>query len=353
MFPLTGCESDLVAADYWWVRRNIMVLDGFRRPACARNPGATALIVLTQGLGKCTEQVDRVPAHSAFKWKGPGQEGEIAFPRNPSCGLCRSRCATMREVVRRLPVLGSLLPDHVRKPAVPHSPDEIFLPIAGIVFSEEGYVATLQFVVDTACAYIAGASMAGMTLLDGGGPTTAVATSTEAGRVDALQYLHNGGPCLEAYRRQAVIRIESTDSDERWPEFCRGALETGIHSTLSFPLIVNGDGLGALNRYSEHQSGFDDIDERTGGLFAAHASVTLANAQAAWKNDALRRNLEEALKTRGVIDQAKGILMVEQKISADEAFEVLKRASQRSNRKVNDLAQEIVDRRGQSMDLDR
>jgi GAF domain-containing protein len=223
---------------------------------------------------------------------------------------------------------------------------EPFLPLASIVFSEQTYENTLQHVVDIARDCVLGCSMAGMTLLDRTGPATAVATSRAAARVDAIQYRVNGGPCLDAYRRQVIVRIESTEDDDRWPEFCQGAVNEGVLSTLSFPLIVQGDGLGALNLYSDRRNGFDDIDERTGTVFALHASTTLANVRAFWQNDALRHNLEQALETRGVIDQAKGILMSQQNISADEAFEVLKRASQRANRKVHDLAQEIVDARG-------
>jgi GAF domain-containing protein len=194
--------------------------------------------------------------------------------------------------------------------------------------------------------------MAGMTLLDQAGPITPAATSRAAARVDSTQYRLNDGPCLEAYRRREVIRIESTEDDERWPEFCQVAVDEGVLSTLSFPLIVQGDGLGALNLYSNRRSGFDDADERTGTVFALHASTTLANVRAFWRNEALRKNLEQALETRGVIDQAKGILMAQENISADEAFEVLKRASQRANRRIHDLASEIVGSRGRrSKDL--
>lgn len=220
--------------------------------------------------------------------------------------------------------------------------------LAEIVFGEQDFEATSQFVLDAACAIIEGAARGGMTVLDRVGTTTAVASDTEAGRVDALQYAVNDGPCLEAYRQQAVIRIECTDTDTRWPEFSRGAAANGIHSTLSFPLIVNGERLGALNLYSERESGFDEIAEDTGRQFVVHAAAILANAQAYWRNDALRRDLERALESRGVIDQAKGILMSQGNIDAEEAFAVLKRASQRANRKVQVLAQEIVESRGRS-----
>jgi GAF domain-containing protein len=185
--------------------------------------------------------------------------------------------------------------------------------------------------------------MAGITMLGRSGPTTTAATSDVAGRIDATQYEVSSGPCLDAYRHQVVNRIDATASDKRWPEFSRAANAEGVLSTLSLPLIVGGDGLGALNLYSDIESGFDDVDERMGTVFATHASVTLANARAYWANEEMRRNLEIALDSRAVIDQAKGVLMGQQGCSAEKAFDVLRRASQRENRKLHDIAQEIVE----------
>jgi GAF domain-containing protein len=228
---------------------------------------------------------------------------------------------------------------------VPHAQEapNDFIPFANLIFGEETFEVTLQHIVDLAREGVAGCSMAGVTLLERGGPTTAAATSDVALRVDASQYSENSGPCLDAYRRQVFNRITSTDTEERWPGFCRVAAAAGVHSTLSFPLVVAGDGLGALNLYSDVESGFDEIDERTGAVFAAHAAIALANARSYWRNEELRRNLETALETRGVIDQAKGILIAREGFSAAIAFDVLKRASQRSNRKIHDIAQEMVD----------
>jgi GAF domain-containing protein len=224
--------------------------------------------------------------------------------------------------------------------------------LAAAAPGDDSFDTTLQQVVDLARAGVNGCSMAGITLLDRGGPTTAVATSTVAANVDAIQYRINAGPCLDAYRRQAINRVDSADADERWPEFCRGAAAAGVHSILSFPLVVAGDGLGALNLYSLVESGFDERDERKGAVFAAHASVTLANARAFWQTEELRRNLELSLVTRGVIDQAKGILMAREGYRANEAFEVLRRASQRTHRKVFDIASEIVESAERLADLD-
>jgi GAF domain-containing protein len=216
--------------------------------------------------------------------------------------------------------------------------------LANSALGEESFEATLQQVVDLATEGIAGCSMAGITLLERSGPSTAVASSQLAAAVDEIQYRINAGPCLDAYRRQVVNRIDSTESDQRWREFCAGAAAAGVYSILSFPLVVGGDGIGALNLYSAVKLGFDDDDERVGGVFAAHAAVTLANARAFWRTEEVRRNLEMALETRGVIDQAKGVLIAREGYSADEAFEVLRRASQRANRKVHDIALELVTR---------
>jgi GAF domain-containing protein len=140
-----------------------------------------------------------------------------------------------------------------------------------------------------------------------------------------------------------VFRVDSTATDPRWPEFLRHAREEGVGSILAYPLVVRQDGLGALNLYAKAERAFGAAEERIGLSFATHASITLSHAQGYWRQEQARQHLEVALTTRGVIDQAKGVLMARTGRSAEEAFESLRRASQRTNRKVFDLAQEIVE----------
>jgi GAF domain-containing protein len=225
-----------------------------------------------------------------------------------------------------------------------YEPPESLVALAGILVAEQSLEATLLEVLTLACAAVAGGDMGGVTLLGPEGPITAVATGEAARRVDAIQYRVGAGPCLDAYRRQQVNRIDSADADQRWPEFSRGAAQAGIQSILSLPLVVAGDGLGALNLYCREPNGFSAADESTGALFASYASVALANARVYWRAKALAGQLEEALSTRGVIEQAKGILVAEQGCSADEAFEILVRASQRSHTKLHDVADQLVER---------
>ncbi|HEX4530438.1 MAG TPA: GAF and ANTAR domain-containing protein, partial [Acidimicrobiia bacterium] len=111
-------------------------------------------------------------------------------------------------------------------------------------------------------------------------------------------------------------------------------------------LVVQRDGIGALNLYAETEGAFDQDDERIGQAFATHASITLTHARGYWRQEKARQSLERALVTRGVIEQAKGVLMARTGSDAEQAFEALRRASQRSNRKVSELAREIVESTG-------
>ena len=228
--------------------------------------------------------------------------------------------------------------------ADPRHSDESLIKLAGILVSEQSLEKTLRQVLDLACASLPGGDEGGVTLLEREGPRTAAATSDLALAVDSSQYdSDTGGPCLEAYRRQEIVRIDSTASDPRWPEFTDSAASNGIKSTLSLPLVVGGDGLGALNIYSRQENGFSAADEALGTTFASYASVAVANARVYWRTQRLAGQLQEALSTRGVIEQAKGIVMARQGCSADDAFTLLVGVSQRTHVKLRDVAANLVE----------
>ena len=215
--------------------------------------------------------------------------------------------------------------------------------LSRLLVNEEALEDTLQRVADLACRNVGGADVAGVTMLQDGKPTTTVFTDPTSPEIDSAQYETGVGPCLDAFRHQRVYRIESTADDENWPHFSQAALEHGIQSTISLPLGVRGNGIGALNLYSRERAAFSDEGEEVGMMFASQASVALANAQLYSSAYRMTQQLQEALTSRAVIDQAKGILMREHGVGADEAFEVLRRSSQRENRKLRDLAQDLVD----------
>jgi len=192
---------------------------------------------------------------------------------------------------------------------------------------------------------VLGADMAGLTLLyPDGHARTAVSTSAEADQLDQAQYDSNRGPCLEAFRTKAPLRVDDTSTDRRWPEYAAVAVAHQVRSSLSSPLIVAGDGIGALNLYSSNPRHFDDADAEDLAVYAAQAAVALANAQAYWEQASLADGLATAMESRATIEQAKGVIMATSGVSPDEAFDLLRRQSQTENRKLRDVANEIVAR---------
>ena len=202
---------------------------------------------------------------------------------------------------------------------------------------------TLTRVAELACQ--AGpADMAGLTMLVEGHPRTGVFTDPEAVEIDEEQYRTGRGPCLEAFRPRRGVPHRLHRRGPPWPEFAQIAVAHGIHSTLSLPVTARGESLGALNLYARTPSAFDDDSAARLEVFARQSAIVLVNAQAYWDARTLSENLDQAMRTRSTIEQAKGIIMAQGGRTPDEAFQLLVRASQRENRKLRDLADEIVDR---------
>ncbi len=126
-------------------------------------------------------------------------------------------------------------------------------------------------------------------------------------------------------------------TDERWPTFGPDAAARGIGSLISYKLAAD-DTVGALNLYGRRPRAFDDGGRDAASLLAIFASVVLASTHARLQAVQLR----QALESRDVIGQAKGILMERERVTADAAFDMLRRASQQVNRKLRDLAEDIA-----------
>jgi transcriptional regulator with GAF, ATPase, and Fis domain len=194
---------------------------------------------------------------------------------------------------------------------------------------------TLTAILQAAVTTIPGAEIAGVSLVQGREITTEVLTSDVAQRLDELQVELDDGPCLTSLRHEHVVRVDELATDPRWPHFAARAVELGVHSVLSFQLFVQEDNLGALNLYSSHPHAFDEDAYTVGHLFAQHASVAYAGASR-------EHHLNRALATRDVIGQAKGILMHRDRLSAQQAFNLLVRTSQQVNMKLADVARWLV-----------
>jgi GAF domain-containing protein len=189
-----------------------------------------------------------------------------------------------------------------------------------------------------------GADMAGLTLLGSDGKaTTAVSTQPTAVAVDQAQYDADRGPCLEAFREARVHRVDDVRAERRWPEFADAAAAHGVLSSLSLPLVIRGEGIGALNLYSGEPRHFTEDHEAGGAEFASGAAVALASALAYWEQADRAEGLAKAMQSRAVIEQAKGVIIASTGVSPEEAFELLRAQSQSENRKLREIAVEIVE----------
>ena len=218
--------------------------------------------------------------------------------------------------------------------------------LSGVLFGEQTIDALLDMVVELARASIATADWVSVSLLVSPGRKdfeTRSATSTEVRELDATQYATGRGPCVQAIRSGQVVNAVLAEETERWPEFTEQSLAEGAGSVLSTPLRVRDDVIGALNVYSSRPVHADTDQLEAAALFASKASIVLANGIAFMSKDLLNRQLEEAIATRDLIGQAKGILMAQRGVDADEAFDVLRRASQHLNRKLRDVARDVVE----------
>jgi len=186
-----------------------------------------------------------------------------------------------------------------------------------------------------------GADMAGLTLMtDAGRPSTVVYTDRMVPEIDQAQYDTDRGPCLEAFRQRRTVHVADVADEQRWPEFADAAKRHGMRTSLSIPLIVGGRGIGALNFFGGETGRFDDHATERGTIFTRHAAIIAAYYDRAEEAD----NLQRAIQSRAEIDQAKGIIMATTGGGADHAFELLREQSQRENRKLRDIAGEIVAR---------
>jgi len=219
--------------------------------------------------------------------------------------------------------------------------------LSQFVFSKTSMGETLLRVSQITTDALPAADMAGISLLGADGkPTTGIFTDPQAPEIDAAQYASGRGPCLDSWRLQTVIRLDDMDAADAYPEFAKAARAHGVQSTLSLPLMAGEDAAGAMNLYSRTAKGFTVEDERTGTLLAGAAAIVLVNASAYWQASQLSEQLSQAMQSRAVIEQAKGILMARSPhLTADDAFDLLRKASQRENVKLRDIAQRIVDRR--------
>jgi GAF domain-containing protein len=227
-------------------------------------------------------------------------------------------------------------------PAQPVEPKQAFFELARLDLGVLTLTEVLARVASLAEATVPGADEVSVTLLEGDSARTVAFTGDLAVHLDERQYQRGFGPCMDAALSGDVITIPDTATDGRYREFNAVAARAGVRSSLSVGMPVPQRVVGGLNLYAYERQAFDQAATELAQAFAGYGAVALVNAALIDSKVALATYLERAMTSRAVIEQAKGIIMGEQKCSADEAFAELVRRSQQVNRKLNLIAADIV-----------
>ena len=225
--------------------------------------------------------------------------------------------------------------------------------LAGVVRDADELESYLSTVVHAVQEAVDACDEVGITLLVDSIPRTAAYTTARTLEIDGIQYAVGDGPCLDAYRNLRENRATLGEALDRWPAFTAQALEHGYRSLLAVPVVAEGVALGALNVFARAAAAFVELDTTVVRMAAQRCADTVAAAQEIIGARTLAAQLEQAMGSRAVIEQAKGVLMGVRGVTEHEAFEMIRRHSQNRNIKVRDLAQRIVTGSYSQLDLEQ
>jgi GAF domain-containing protein len=223
-------------------------------------------------------------------------------------------------------------------------PTEAFAEINQIRLSDTNLDGVLNHLARLAKRTIPGAAEVSVTLSRGEAAYTAAFSGELALSLDETQYEQGHGPCLHALASGEIVPITDMGSERRWPQFAAHATQAGCHSSLSVGLPVHESVAGAMNIYATEPQAFDDDAVALAQAFAGYAAVALANAHLYDTQATLAHHMQTAMASRAVIEQAKGIIMGDRRCTPEQAFKLLTKMSQDTNRKLRDVAQTLVDR---------
>ncbi|UOX90272.1 GAF and ANTAR domain-containing protein [Amycolatopsis sp. FBCC-B4732] len=232
------------------------------------------------------------------------------------------------------------------EPIPPEHLDELTAAMAGLTGALESEPAEAE-ILDAVCAEavraVPGADMASITAIRDGEPETMASTDERAVEIDRVQYAAGEGPCLRAAATGEIVRLPLATADAVWPDFTKHARGLGVGSYLAAPLRVDENLSGALNLFGYGDHGFAEADSRLLRLYTTIVSFWLRTTRRYHQARRQADDLEAAMRTRAVIEQAKGILMAVHRIGADDAMKRLVTESQHTNVKLRDVAARFVE----------
>jgi GAF domain-containing protein len=215
--------------------------------------------------------------------------------------------------------------------------------LAGITLGDTSLDAVLQRTCEVAKTAIVGAEEVSVTLLAADGPRTVASSGPLAAQLDESQYAAGRGPCMAAAERGEPVVVADTRRDSDWPNYADAADALGVRASVSVPLRADKDVSAALNIYGSNPDQFDADSVNEAVELAHFAGIVLTNVDQYFRAKMHAEQMEGAMRTRAVIEQAKGIVMAQQRCTPEEAFDILVRLSQSTHRKLRDVAASVVE----------
>jgi GAF domain-containing protein len=226
----------------------------------------------------------------------------------------------------------------------PEFPRELVMAVRGLeelLPLQDDFESTLTRVCEVSVRLLEGCDSASITVQDDGAHTPG-ASDQVAVDLDMKQYETGEGPCLQAIAEGERILADDLSTETRWPVFVKACLKEGMETVLSIP--IRADGIhGGLNLYGRTKGALKERSPDMGDMLAARASIAIENAKLYGASKQLVDQLNEAIKTRELIGEAKGILMAREGVTSEEAFQMLVTVSQNTNTKLRDVAKKLVE----------
>lgn len=216
--------------------------------------------------------------------------------------------------------------------------------LADTLVDDYDVVELAQQLIDNAMALLP-ITAAGIVLADSKGALHVFAASSHQTRLLELLQVHShAGPCLDAYRTGQPVIVEDLHTETtRWPAFVERAAEYDLRAVTALPMRLRAERVGALNLFSEHAGALAAADASVGQALADVAAIGILHQRVLARSETVNQQLQTALTTRLIIEQAKGVLAERGHLDMDRAFELLRTHARRTNRRLVDLARSVVD----------
>ncbi|MFC4692701.1 MULTISPECIES: GAF and ANTAR domain-containing protein [Geodermatophilus] len=215
--------------------------------------------------------------------------------------------------------------------------------VAGLLLSEETVATALGLVGSLVLQTVPAAAGAGVSIVDRTGRRSSGSTDPVVERADALQYELDEGPCLAAAAGRVLVRADDLRAEPRWPHWAAAAVELGLLSTLSVPLVAGDRTLGALKVYGADPGVFTDHDAQVLTLSAAQAALLVTHVTAREQARRASDDLRRAVTTRDVVSTAKGVLMARHGVGEETALAMLLSRSGGDAGTLRQAARAVVD----------